>query len=46
LFDPKGQDFGSAKTGGIKKFEKSTITKAEGCFWGWGFENSADLFGG
>jgi hypothetical protein len=46
LFDPKGQDFGSAKTGGIKKFEKSTITKAEGCFWGWGFENSADLIGG
>ena len=46
MFDPEGEDFGSAETGGVKKFEKSAVTKAERRFWGWGFENSADLFGG
>jgi hypothetical protein len=46
LFDPEGEDFGSAETGGVKKLEKSAVAKAQGCFWGWGFKNSADLFGG
>jgi hypothetical protein len=46
LFDPKGQDFGSAETGGVQKLEKSTVAKAKGRFYRWGFKDSADLFGG
>jgi hypothetical protein len=46
LFDPEGEDFGSAKTSGVKKLEKSAVAKAQGCFLGWGFKNSANLVGG